>query len=202
MVLKDGDPSALTKASSVIKNGGVIVYPTETLYGIGSSAFNENAIERIYRIKGRSYNKPFIVLIKSADQLSKDFYISDEHVRAYKKLRGIPLTLILKPKAKFPRKLLSARGTIAVRVSSNNFVEKLFGEIDCPLVSTSANISEGQNIYDIKDIIKVFGTKVELIIDSGTLPRSEGSTIIDLTVSPAKILRKGDVNLKDLEDFL
>lgn len=91
---------------------------------------------------------------------------------------------------------------MAVRISVNEFVSSLFKHIDTPIVSTSANISENDNIFNIEDVLGVFRGKVELIIDSGNLPPSKGSTILDLTVSPAKIIREGDTKAEDLEGFI
>lgn len=180
----------------------MLVYPTETLYGIGCNAFDEKTIERIYGIKGRSFNKPMIILVKDHEQLLSHFEISPEQTEKYRRIKGKLPTLILKPRTEFSSRLVSPEGKVAVRISINDFVSELFRYIDFPIVSTSANISEGDNIYEIEDIVRVFSDKVELIIDSGNLPPSKGSTIVDLTVSPVKILREGDTKAKDLEVFI
>lgn len=180
----------------------MIIYPTETLYGIGCSAFDGKAIDRIYSVKGRSFNKPMIILLKDHEQLVKWFHISEKDATAYTKIRGKLPTLILRPRIDFPSRLISDEGKIAVRISINTFVVELFRYIEFPVVSTSANISEGSNIRDIDDIITVFRDKVELIIDSGNLPPSKGSTVVDLTVSPVKIVREGDTKVKDMEGFI
>lgn len=201
-VIKSGDKAAPAEAARVLKNGGILVYPTETLYGIGCNAFDEKAIERIYSIKGRSFNKPLIVLLKDFRQLERDFEITDQNLHTYKGISGKLPTLILRPKRSFPGRLVSPEGKMAVRISVNSFVCEMFSHIDFPIVSTSANISESGNIHSIDDIVSVFGDRVELIIDSGTLPASNGSTIVDLTVSPVQVLREGDTKAKDLEGFI
>ena len=111
-------------------------------------------------------------------------------------------TLILEPRTSFPDRLISPEGKMAVRISNNEFIAGLFEEVDFPIVSTSANISENDNIYNINDVKEVFNGKVDLIIDSGNLPPSKGSTILDLTVSPAQIIREGDTKEEDLEGFI
>lgn len=143
-----------------------------------------------------------MVLVRDCAELEANFFISKKHLDAYDRIKTKPLTLILESKTIFPDRYVSAEGRVAVRVSSNRFVEEMFNYLDDPIISTSANVSEKENLFDIKDIINVFIGKVELIADSGNLPPSKGSTIVDLTVSPAKIIRKGDINASELEEFL
>ncbi len=143
-----------------------------------------------------------IILVKNSEQLQRHFNISAELAGKYSGIRGKLPTLILRPRSEFPSRLVSPEGKVAVRISINDFVSELFEHIDFPIVSTSANISEGNNLFEIDDIVRVFSDKVELIIDSGNLPPSKGSTIVDLTVSPVKIIREGDTKVKDLEGFI
>lgn len=113
-----------------------------------------------------------------------------------------PLTLVVKEKTGLPELITSGTGKVAVRVSCAEFVKRLFKYIDHPLCSTSANLSGAENILEFDKIVEMFEDKVDLIVDSGNLPPSKGSTILDVTVSPPEILREGDVSTQDLKEFL
>ncbi|MGI9553609.1 MAG: L-threonylcarbamoyladenylate synthase [Thermodesulfobacteriota bacterium] len=195
------DKSAET-AAEILKSGGVIIYPTETLYGIGTFATNINGNNKIFEIKKRALGKPLLTLVKDTDMISKYFQISDEQVQLYKKYNEFPLTIILKQKFSFPDELSAGTRKIGARISSNRFVNELFHHIEVPLVSTSANISDQGNAEDISEIINQFVNKVDLIIDSGNLPDSKGSTVLDLTTKPPSIVREGDIGEKELKEFL
>lgn len=112
-----------------------------------------------------------------------------------------PLTLVVRQKIELPELITSGTGKVAVRVSSAEFVKRLFEYIDHPLCSTSANLSGAENILEFDYIVKTFEGKVDLIVDSGNLPPSKGSTILDVTVTPPEILRRGDVSAQDLKEF-
>lgn len=181
--------------------GGIIIYPTETLYGIGCLAFNSSSCEKILAIKNRPVNKGMIVLVKDENMLDKYFKIKKTHLEKYLKIKK-PLTLILKTKINFPSPILGENKNVAVRISQNSFVKDLFNYIEEPLTSTSANLSGKGNQNDFDAICKDFINKVDLIVDSGSLPTALGSTILDLTQSPAQILREGNLNKKELEEFI
>lgn len=194
--------SCAESTAKVLNGGGVIVYPTETLYGIGSLATNRNAINKIFDIKKRASGKPLLTLVKDMDMIKKYFTVRDEQVRLYEKFNKFPTTIILNQKFDFPDELSAGTRKIGVRISSNKFVKKLFEYIDEPLVSTSANISDQQNITEFEEIFEHFRDKVDLIIDSGNLPVSKGSTILDLTTHPPKVVRKGDIGEEELKELL
>jgi len=195
------DQCAVT-AAEVLGSGGVIVYPTETLYGIGSLATDKDAIDRIFEIKRRAYGKPLLTLVRDTEMIKKYFSVSIEQIELYEKLNKFPLTVILNQKFEFPDALSAGTGKIGVRISSNEFVAELFKYIDVPLVSTSANISDQENTTAIDEISNLFMDKVDLIIDSGNLPVSKGSTVLDLTKNPPEVLRKGDIDEKELMELL
>ena len=112
------------------------------------------------------------------------------------------MTFILTQKYSFPEGLSAGSGKIGVRISPNKFIKKLFEHIDEPLVSTSANISGEENLRSIKEITEMFSDKVDLIIDSGNLPDSKGSTVLDLTAAPPEILREGDVGAGEIRKII
>ncbi|NIP31503.1 MAG: threonylcarbamoyl-AMP synthase [Candidatus Dadabacteria bacterium] len=200
-LIKDSDPSVFKEIANCVKNSGVFIYPTETLYGIGCLASNESACEKIVEIKGRSENKGLIVLVKDKKMLEDHFIINKEITNKYLKIDK-PLTLILESKTEFPRVVSGGTNKIAVRISSNIFVQKLLNLLNEPITSTSANISGKENLFEFDDIYNNFNNKVDLIVNSGNIPPSKGSAILDLTKKPPTVIRKGDLTDSEIKEFL
>ncbi len=175
--------AALNKAVNILKAGGVVVCPTDTVYGFLALASNKKAVEKIYKIKKRPKSKPLAVFvrdIKMAKQLAK---ISKEQEAVLRKYWPGKYTFVLK----------SGNKTVALRIPKYKFLNDLLKKINRPLAQTSVNISGRPEMRKIKDIIAVFEkqkNKPDLIIDGGDLPKRKPSAIIDLTKPKSKILRK------------
>jgi L-threonylcarbamoyladenylate synthase len=201
-VISADNPESAVKAARVLNDGGVIVYPTETLYGLGALASKNEAVERIFNIKGRPHGKPIPLLVKDKQMLSQ---IADQNKLVdplSERFWPGRLTLILKLVSPLHELITSGTGKIALRISSHPFLQNLFDIIDEPLTSTSANLSGDQNLLDYKELFETFDGKVDLIVDSGNIPESRGSTIIDLTLDPPRILREGDIKTDILKEFI
>lgn len=196
------DKDAADKVANILNKGGVIVYPTETLYGIGAAASNDNAVERIFEIKGRPHGKPIPLLIKNLEMLFRIAHSSDLASAMAKEYWPGALTIILELKETLPELITCGTGKIALRISSHPFLQSLFNVISEPLTSTSANVSNGPNLSDPKELFETFNGKVDLIVDSGKIPESRGSTIVDLTLDPPRVLREGDINSAILKEFI
>ncbi len=177
------------------------MYPTETLYGLGCLAFNRKACRELVEIKRRSESKGLIVLVKDEKMLEEHFHIPEELLKRYAHCKK-PLTLILKPKSVFPEEVSGKRESVAVRISTSPFVKRLLGTVDEPITSTSANISGGENSNRISDICGIFAGKIDVIVDSGNLPESAGSAIVNLTTAPPVIIREGDLSVAEIEKIL
>ncbi|MGB2691521.1 MAG: L-threonylcarbamoyladenylate synthase [Thermodesulfobacteriota bacterium] len=201
-VISASDHKSAEKAALILKKGGVIVYPTETLYGIGALASNNDAVERIFEIKGRPHGKPIPLLIKNLEMLSKIAEGSQLASAMAQEYWPGALTIILKQKAMLPGLITCGTGKIALRISAHPFLQSLFDLIEEPLTSTSANISGDSNISDSEELFETFNGKVDLIVDSGKIPESRGSTIVDLTLDPPQVLREGDINSAILKEFI
>lgn len=200
-MIEASDPDAPEKAAAVLRSGGVIVYPTETLYGIGAQAANGKSVERVFEIKGRPHGSPIPILGRDVEMLAQFAEFNDTaHLLADKFWPG-PLTLVLKDTGRIPALVTAGSGKVAVRVSAHPFVLRLFDGLNEPVTSTSANISGGENLLDFDDIYRVFDGKVELIIDSGNIPPSKGSTVVDVTTTPPGILRVGDLGMNKLKEL-
>lgn len=196
------DSDVFRSSAEVLKRGGIFIYPTETLYGIGAFATDTKAINEIYKVKERARGKPFILLVKDFDMLEKYFIVPEIVLKNSYKFIQEPITIIFNQNTELPEELSAGTKKIGVRISTNQFVKGLFSFIDIPLVSTSANISGEENTYSSREIIELFDNKVDLIIDSGNLPHSNGSSIIDITSTPPRLLREGDIKKEDLREFL
>jgi L-threonylcarbamoyladenylate synthase len=201
-VISATDPQSINKAAFVLNKGGVIVYPTETLYGIGALASMNRAVERIFEIKGRTHGKPIPLLIKNLEMLSQIAENSPLASTLSERYWPGALTIILKQKAILPELITCGTGKIALRISAHPFLNSLFDLVDEPLTSTSANISGDNNISGSEELFETFNGKVDLIVDSGKIPESRGSTIVDLTLDPPQVLREGDINSAILKEFI
>lgn len=200
-IIKENNPLVFDKISECLTSGGLVIYPTETLYGVGCLAFNQEACRRIVEIKRRSGNKGLIVLIRDEEMLDRHFDVPAELLRRYSRSQK-PLTLILHPKSSFPEEVSGGRDSVAVRISTSPFVKKILGRVGEPITSTSANISGGGNSNRFTDILRDFPSGIDVIVDSGTLPPSMGSAIVNLTTTSPEIIREGDLSITEIEKIL
>ncbi|MDA2917937.1 L-threonylcarbamoyladenylate synthase [Desulfobacterota bacterium AH_259_B03_O07] len=200
-IIKEEKPKSPQKAASVLNGGGVIIYPTDTLYGIGADAFDEQSVRNVFISKGRPVGNPIPILVKNEAMLREVGEVSEVASILIDKFLPGPLTVVLNEKEKFPPLVTAGTRKVAIRISSHPFVVRLFNLISRPITSSSANISGQDNIFDFNSVYKAFDTKVDLIIDSGTLDKSKGSTVVDLTVSPPIIVREGDISRKLIEEI-
>jgi len=177
----------LNSIVKILKGGGVIVYPTETAYALGCDITNKKAVGRIYRLKKRSKTKSLTAIVADLKMAKKFSRISKFEEKIIKKHMPGPFTLIVKKKKAIPD---LANKDFAFRISSNKIAKELSRALKKPIASTSANLSGSGAEYNIKPIIKEFGTKVDAIIDSGNLPKKKVSTIAKVIEGKLVILRK------------
>lgn len=175
------------------KRGKVVVYPTDTIYGIGCAATNKKAIERIYKIKKREKKKPLLVLVSSLAMVKKYCRINKEQEEYLKKLWGKnkkPTTVLLNSKKILPKELTGEENILAVRLPKNEFLVEIIKKIKYPIISTSANISGWKYDGDPEKIKKIFRNKIDLFVDAGEL-KGKPSMLVDLrAVDDIKVLRK------------
>ena len=193
----------INQAILKLKAGGVIIFPTETLYGLGASALDEKAVQRIYQIKKRSENKPFPVIIGEPSQL--DMLLEDtsnailEFIK--KKFWPGPLSVVLPGRKNLPRQILSNRGLICVRYTSHPIARKLCLLSGFPLVATSANISGASPPKNFNDISCELIQKVDYVLKLGPSPKGAApSTIIRfLNENTVEIIREGAISSTHLK---
>ena len=191
-IIKADSPDAISKTLQTLTNGGVIIYPTETLYGLGALISSSQAAERIFQIKGRNHDISLPILVRDFEMLDDYASVPVNYAEMVRKNMPGPFMAILNLKKDTNKLITGGKDKIGIRISSNKFVKLLMEQVDVPLISTSANISGTDNIYDINALISLFENKVDLIIDSGSISPSKGSTIVDFTVEPPQIVREGD----------
>jgi len=200
-IIKEENPESPAIAALMINNGGIIIYPTETLYGLGANALSEISVRRVFIAKGRPYGKPIPILVKDIEMFDEVANVTEQASKLIGSFLPGALTLVLNEKINFPGLITADTGKVAVRISNHPFVKQLFKYISQPLTSTSANISGQDNLYDVNSIYDAFNSKVDLIIDSGSLHPSKGSTVVDLTKSPPSIIREGEISRELIEEF-
>ena len=171
------------------------------MYGIGALVSSEKSAGRVFAIKGRPHGSPIPVLGRDMKMLEEVVEFNETAASLAENFWPGPLTLVLKEKGKLPEVITAGTGKAAVRVSAHPFVIRLFNNLDIPITSTSANPSGGENLLEFHDIHDAFNGKVELIIDSGNIPPSKGSTVVDATTTPPEIIREGDITFRKLKEF-
>jgi tRNA threonylcarbamoyl adenosine modification protein (Sua5/YciO/YrdC/YwlC family) len=174
-----------------LKRGKTIVYPTDTIYGLGCLATDKKAINKIYAIKKREKKKPFLVLLGDWKMAADYFMVSPEQKKYLKKIWPGKVSVVLRHKNFFPKELSAGLPTLAARLPNNDFLVKIIKAVGVPLVSTSLNLSLRPHLDNVSDLDDYFNIKKpDLIIDSGLL-KSKPSKLIDLTdMDNIKILRK------------
>ena len=173
------DKNVIDEAVKVLADGGVILYPTDTVYGLGANIFNRKAVRKVYNIKKRSYLKPVSLLVSSKDAIPLVSKASLNQLNFIDKYLPGPYTFILKKSKIVPRHLTSGSANVGVRVPKSEIacsLAKIF-----PITTTSANLSNKDTLDTPEEILKQLGCEVDLIIDVGHLKSGNPSTIIDLT---------------------
>ena len=191
------------KIAKSLNSGLTICYPTETLYGIGCLANNDQGIKEIYKIKKRDKEKNFTLLFKDFQMIQKYCNIEDIEKKLIEKFSPGPFSILLdaKKSCDIDTRVIGSNNKICCRVSPHNFVKTLFKFVDFPIISTSANISGNKNIFLFKTIYNTFHNLVDCIIDYGDISESLGSTIVTNTIEGLKIIRNGDLDSKIIKDF-
>jgi tRNA threonylcarbamoyl adenosine modification protein (Sua5/YciO/YrdC/YwlC family) len=186
----------INKAVEILKNGGVIIYPTDTVYGIGCDIFNKDALDRIFRIKNDSSSKLFSFVCANLKDIAKYAKVSDYAYKSMKHLLPGPYTFILPAAKLVPKKLWSNRKTVGIRVPNHSITVKLVEELGNPIISTSTTNRKGELLFDPFEIRNIFNSQVDLMLSSGHLAGNP-SSVIDLSMDEPEVIREGagDVSL-------
>jgi tRNA threonylcarbamoyl adenosine modification protein (Sua5/YciO/YrdC/YwlC family) len=180
----------LKSAAEVLEGGGLLVYPTDSVYGFGCDLFNKNAVEKIYHHKGNDKRKLLSFICPDLKGITEYAYVSDSAYKIMRRLLPGPYTFILNATKRVPRILLEKRKTVGIRVPDNIVCQALLQEFGRPIISTSAGIGDQEHLSDPEEIATTFAHIVDLFLDSGP-GGMEPSTIIDLTESEPVLVRQG-----------
>lgn len=203
MLKRAQEPQAIGEAAAILRRGGLVVFPTDTVYGVGASAFLPEAIEALYAVKARPTEKAIPLLLPSYSeviQVARD--IPEITWALTERFWPGGLTLVLPRAAHLPEVLCGGGKSIAVRVPDHPVALKLLAAFGGPLATTSANISGQAAAITAAEAQSALGDRVQMILDGGAAPKGIASTVLDLTTNPPKILREGAISREALVLFL
>ena len=197
------DQKMIGKAAQWIKKGGLVVFPTSTFYGLGAHAFNPSAVERVFRAKERHQKKPILVLIAClADLVPLVQSVPMEARHLINAFWPGDVTLIFHASDVFPANLTGHTGKIGIRLAAHPAAAALVKTVGSPITATSANLSGKGGCVSVTDLDPQIRARVDLVIDAGKLGRGKGSTVVDVTAVPPKILRAGVISAEKIRAVL
>ncbi len=203
--LKSDYSEAVTEAVNMLKTGGVIVCPTDTVYGLMANACDCNAVEQIFKIKERPASKPLPIIARNIAWVKEIVLLPKKLEETLAEIWPGTATVILPRKKIIPKIVTAGSPNVGIRVPKHEVIDKILAKFGYPLTATSANISGEESTGNIKKVIASFKHKIwkpDLILDAGNLPKSEPSTILDLSTIRPKILRVGPSNPEQLMKLL
>ena len=196
----------ITEAVEVLRDGGLVIYPTETTYGIGADATNQKAINKLNKYKQRPFGKPYSIAVANQKMAEEYVELNNTARRIYKQFLPGPITVISRGKHKVAKGVESENGSLGIRIPDYPLVIEIVKRLGKPITATSANASYQKRPHSISDILENISIKqkklIDLIIDVGELPHNEPSTVIDTTMDDLVILRQGEIKLKDKNGVL
>ncbi|MGB9937937.1 MAG: L-threonylcarbamoyladenylate synthase [Methanobacterium sp.] len=179
----------IKQAITALKEGKVILYPTDTVYGIGANIFDIQAVEKVYSIKKRPLNKPLSVCVSKIEDIPKIAYLNKDTENIIKDILPGPFTVILNKKDNINPVLTAGSNKIGIRIPDNKVCIELAKEF--PITTTSANLSGKPVQESVEKVLEQLEDNIDLIIDTGICKHGIHSTVIDMTTNPPKILREG-----------
>ncbi len=201
----NNEKEVIDLAVNILRSDGLVVYPTETCYGIGADVTNQKSVNKLLDYKSKRFGKALSVAVDSKKMARKYVELNETSENIYDNYLPGPMTVVSRGKHKLADKVEGEDGTLGVRIPKYDLVLRIIKEFGKPITATSANMSYKKTPYTIKDILDNISKKqqnlIDLIIDAGELPKNKPSTVINTTLNEPKILREGDVNLKSPEVF-
>jgi tRNA threonylcarbamoyl adenosine modification protein (Sua5/YciO/YrdC/YwlC family) len=178
-----------------LREGGIVIYPTDTVYGMGCDLFNKKGIDRIYEIQRRDRKKPLSFVCADLKDISRYAKVTDDAYKIMRRLLPGPYTFVLEASRLVPKTILPKRQTTGIRVPDNNICQALVAELGSPIISASVKDENGELLSDPRMIEELFGRRVDMIIDGGIIA-ARPSSVISILDEGTEILRegKGDVS--------
>jgi len=199
-ILKATKENVLT-ASQTVKTGGLVVYPTDTVYGLGCDPFNVETVKRVFRVKGER-KKPLPILASGIEHVEKIAYLSKDARKIVERFWPGPLMIIVPKKPTLPNIVTCNLGSVGVRVPKHDLAIQFISLSNGLLVGTSANKTGKKPALTASEAAEQLGKEVDVILDMGPTSLGVPSTVIDLTLEKPRILRKGPVSSEDIYTFL
>ena len=187
----------IQKARKIIEDGGTVIFPTETAYGIAADATNEEAVEKVYEMKQRPRSKGLTCIVSSLKQAEKYARLGEKERKLIEEFMPGPLTLVTEKKSGLPGNL---NEKFVFRISSSELARKLASET--PITATSANISGSETSYSVEDIDPELRQKADLVIERGELERSPTSTIVEFVEGELELYREGPISRSQILEML
>ena len=194
---KDFTQKDLFSIAEAIRQGQVVAFPTDTVYGIGVRYDDEEAILKMKWCKGRPEEKPFPMMVCDSVQMASVAWMDEEILRLVRRLTPGALTLVLKKKDNVADSVTNGKDTIAIRIPDHRFVLDLLQRVGVPMLVTSANLSDHPSCTTYEEVMKQLDGRIDAIVD-GRCGSGVASTIVDVTEKPYKILREGTISLDEI----
>ena len=198
--MKEIKAELLATAVAALRRGDVIVFPTETLYGLGADALNFNAVEKVFQFKGRDPNNPFPVLVSDRSMLNS--LVATVTPLADKLMAHFwpgPLTLVLPARKEIPAPLMNSSGAIGIRISSQPIATAIVRMLGRPVTATSANLSGQSGAQTLAQARTYFAGKIDVFVDGGALTSATGSTVIAVAEQEISVIRAGEISISQLQ---
>ncbi|MBZ1348233.1 MAG: threonylcarbamoyl-AMP synthase [Candidatus Nealsonbacteria bacterium] len=193
----------IQKAVKIIKKGGLVAFPTETVYGLGANALDKNAVRKIFKVKGRPLDNPIIVHIAKIEDLNLLARNIPKDVKILvQKFWPGPLTFVLFKKNAVPDEVTAGLKVVAIRMPKNKIALEMIKKAGFPIAAPSANLAGRPSPTFARHVFEDFGSKIDLILDGGRTKIGVESTVVDLTVKPFQILRPGGISFEELKKVL
>lgn len=192
----------LDEAVNALNNDKIVVFPTETVYGIGGNALKVDVINKLFQAKKRNYGKPISLLVGSIDKIKNIAYVDKNEEKIIKAFMPGELTLVLKKKACINDLVTAGENTVGVRIPNHNIALCILNKVDFPLATSSANISGENNIADFDEIVSDLKDYVDIFIKGNISDDLKASTVVELNNDIVNILREGKISKIDIEKTL
>jgi len=194
-IVKVKNSIVIKKTLETLNNGGIVMHPTETCYGLAVDVFNEKALEKLYRVKGMERNKPLSILVDCLEMAMKYGEFSEKALKLAEKYWPGPLAIVV-PKKNLPEFFNIGEDFVSFRCSSDDFCREMVAKLGRPVTTTSANRGGLPQLYDVKNLDKAFGEfadGLDLVVDGGEIPENKPSTIIKVDGETLTVIRQGDI---------
>ncbi|HID60407.1 MAG TPA: threonylcarbamoyl-AMP synthase [Hadesarchaea archaeon] len=188
----------IAEAAATIRAGGLVVYPTETVYGLGADACSDEAVAKVFTTKVRPIEDPISIAVSSLEMARQFTQLTPRAEVIFKKFLPGPLTVILEAKPSISKLLTAGTGKVGVRVPDHPVALKLLDFVGGPITSTSANITGKPAPSTVREALEQIGKSVDLALDAGKCKLGVPSTVVDLTKEPFEVLREGPITKEEI----